>query len=92
MAEPQARRAFLLRIRIRLRIRLGEHLLALDRNCYQLLAKDRKAAPGRINQLSPEAVYQVLTEQHPKEEARRYLYKVNQAEKGFKRTFSGRAG
>ncbi|BBT82015.1 murein transglycosylase [Aeromonas allosaccharophila] len=55
-------------------------------------SSDRKAAPGRINQLSPEAVYQVLTEQHPKEEARRYLYKVNQAEKGFKRTFSGRAG
>ena len=55
-------------------------------------SSDRKAAPGRINQLSPEAVYQVLTEQHPKEEARRYLYKVNQAEKGFKRAFASRAG
>ena len=45
-----------------------------------------------INRLSPEAVYQVLTEQHPKAEARRYLYKVNQAEKGFKRTVAVRAG
>ncbi len=55
-------------------------------------SNDRKAAPGMINRLSPEAVYQVLTEQHPKAEARRYLYKVNQAEKGFKRTVASRAG
>ena len=53
---------------------------------------NRKAAPDMINRLSPEAVYQVLTEQHPKAEARRYLYKVNQAEKGFKRTVAVRAG
>jgi len=51
-------------------------------------SSDRKAAPGKINQLSPEVVYQILTEQHPKAEARRYLYKVNQAEKGFKRTLA----
>jgi hypothetical protein len=54
-------------------------------------SSDRKAAPSMINQLSPEAVYQVLTEQHPKAEARRYLYKVNQAEKGFKRKFASRS-
>ena len=55
-------------------------------------SSNRKAAPDMINRLSPEAVYQVLTEQHPKAEARRYLYKVNQAEKGFKRTVACRAG
>ncbi|MGL5949323.1 MAG: membrane-bound lytic murein transglycosylase MltC [Aeromonas sp.] len=44
---------------------------------------DRKAAPSLINRLSPQKVYQVLTERHPKAEARRYLYKVNLAEQGF---------
>ncbi|MGL5289075.1 MAG: membrane-bound lytic murein transglycosylase MltC, partial [Aeromonas sp.] len=54
-------------------------------------SQDRKAAPGMINRLSPEDVYQVLTEQHPKAEARHYLYKVDQAEKGFKRAYTRHA-
>lgn len=49
-------------------------------------ASDRNAAPSIINQLSPQQVYQVLTEQHPSAESRRYLYKVSQAERSFKMT------
>jgi membrane-bound lytic murein transglycosylase C len=41
-------------------------------------------APGVINQMSPQEVYQVLTQQHPLAESRRYLYKVSQAERTFR--------
>ncbi len=37
----------------------------------------------KINQLSPSQVYQQLTKKHPKQESRRYLYKVNEAQKEF---------
>ncbi|MBZ6072495.1 membrane-bound lytic murein transglycosylase MltC [Aeromonas schubertii] len=53
-------------------------------NVLRTFADDRNAAPGVINRLSPQEVYQILTEQHPLAESRRYLYKVHQAERSFK--------
>lgn len=53
-------------------------------NVLRTFADDRTMAPGVINQMSPQEVYQVLTQQHPLAESRRYLYKVNQAERTFR--------
>lgn len=44
---------------------------------------DRKQAMRELNALSPTQVYNALTTQHPKAEARRYLQKVLYFQKGF---------
>jgi len=52
-------------------------------NVLKTFSTDRSQAMVKINQLSPAEVYQQLTKNHPKEESRRYLYKVNEAQKEF---------
>ncbi|NLS13062.1 membrane-bound lytic murein transglycosylase MltC [Vibrio sp. SM6] len=44
---------------------------------------DRKRAMNELNSLSAKQVYDALTTQHPKDEARRYLQKVLYFQKGF---------
>ena len=44
---------------------------------------DRSVAMEKLNQQTPEQVYQTLTHEHPKEEARHYLEKVTNFEKEF---------
>ena len=52
-------------------------------NVLKIFSSDRNQAVVNINQLPPEQVYQQLTKNHPKEESRHYLYKVNEAQKEF---------
>ena len=52
-------------------------------NVMKTFSSDRSKAIGKINQLSSSEVYKRLTETHPSQESRRYLYKVNQAQKEF---------
>ncbi|RJG40121.1 membrane-bound lytic murein transglycosylase MltC [Motilimonas pumila] len=52
-------------------------------NVFKTFHRDRKQAPNVINQQSSGQVYQSLTKQHPSQESRRYLYKVNKAQKAF---------
>lgn len=52
-------------------------------NVLKTFSPDRNQAMVKINQLPPNKVYQQLTKKHPKEESRRYLYKVNEAQKEF---------
>ncbi len=51
-------------------------------------SKDRKQAMKNLNKLSPKQAYWALTNQHPKEEARRYLEKVLHFKKEYQQ-FSG---
>ncbi|MEF1306514.1 lytic murein transglycosylase, partial [Vibrio owensii] len=44
---------------------------------------DRKRAMNELNSLNPTQVYDALTTQHPKGEARRYLQKVLYFQKDF---------
>ena len=52
-------------------------------NVMRTFSADRKKAISKINQLSSKEVYRQLTEKHPSQESRRYLYKVNEAQKEF---------
>lgn len=47
--------------------------------------KDRWAAIDRINELSPDAVYRILTTAHPSSQARNYLLKVTKALEKYRR-------
>lgn len=53
-------------------------------NVLKTFSNNRKYATDKINQLSSAQVYTKLTKQHPREESRRYLYKVNKAEKKYR--------
>ena len=55
-------------------------------NVLGTFSNDREQAVVKINQLPPNEVYRKLTNQHPKEESRRYLVKVTEAQKEFWRT------
>lgn len=46
---------------------------------------DRYAAIDRINELSPDAVYRILTTAHPSSQARNYLKKVSKAQEKYRR-------
>lgn len=52
-------------------------------NVFKTFSRNRKWAISKINKLSSSQVYQQLTKHHPRSESRRYLYKVNKAEKAF---------
>ncbi len=52
-------------------------------NVLKTFSSDREQAVVKINQLPSNEVYQKLTNQHPKEESRRYLVKVTEAQKEF---------
>ncbi len=52
-------------------------------NVFKTFSSDRNRAVEKINQLSSSQVYQQLTNKHPSQESRRYLYKVNEAQKEF---------
>ncbi|ACX89147.1 Lytic transglycosylase catalytic [Pectobacterium parmentieri WPP163] len=51
----------------------------------RVFSSDRDRAVGIINNMSPGDVYQTLTTKHPSGESRRYLYKVNTAQKNYRR-------
>ncbi|PKH25021.1 membrane-bound lytic murein transglycosylase MltC [Enterobacterales bacterium CwR94] len=51
----------------------------------RVFSSDKSRAFGAINDLSPSEVYQTLTTKHPSAESRRYLYKVNTAQKSYHR-------
>ena len=46
---------------------------------------DKIQAANIINTMTPGDVYQTLTTRHPSAESRRYLYKVNTAQKSYRR-------
>ncbi|NTS75548.1 membrane-bound lytic murein transglycosylase MltC [Catenovulum sp. SM1970] len=52
-------------------------------NVLKTFSNDRKVAIERINTLAANEVYDKLTQQHPRVESRRYLYKVRKAEKKY---------
>jgi membrane-bound lytic murein transglycosylase C len=52
-------------------------------NVFKTFNSQRDKAPSVINSLSPNQVYDQLTNKHPKSESRRYLYKVIKAEKKY---------
>ncbi len=51
----------------------------------RVFSADKNRALTVINAMSPSDVYQQLTQQHPSAESRRYLYKVNSAQKSYHR-------
>ncbi|CCJ89846.1 Membrane-bound lytic murein transglycosylase C precursor [Cronobacter turicensis 564] len=51
----------------------------------RVFSSDKDRAVNIINQLSPGDVYETLTSRHPSAESRRYLYKVNTAQKMYRR-------
>ncbi|AKJ41173.1 membrane-bound lytic murein transglycosylase MltC [Pragia fontium] len=51
----------------------------------KVFSSDRNKAPDVINRMSPGDVYQTLTTKHPSAESRNYLYKVNTAQKNYRR-------
>ncbi|NKB36164.1 MAG: membrane-bound lytic murein transglycosylase MltC [Gammaproteobacteria bacterium] len=52
-------------------------------NVMKTFSSDRRKAIDKINSLSASQVYDQLTKKHPSSESRRYLYKVNEAQKEF---------
>lgn len=54
-------------------------------NVLRLFSNDRNRAVSIINSMEPSAVFQKLISQHPAKEARRYLIKVNDAQKNYRR-------
>lgn len=52
-------------------------------NVLKTFSSNRDQAVVKINQLPPNEVYQQLTKNHPKQESRRYLVKVTEAQKEF---------
>ena len=51
----------------------------------RVFSNDKVQAANIINSMAPGDVYQTLTTRHPSAESRRYLYKVNSAQKGYRR-------
>lgn len=51
----------------------------------RVFSNDKVQAANIINSMSPGDVYQTLTTRHPSAESRRYLYKVNTAQKSYRR-------
>ena len=51
----------------------------------RVFSNDKVQAANIINSMTPGDVYQTLTSRHPSAESRRYLYKVNTAQKGYRR-------
>ncbi|MBW7982977.1 membrane-bound lytic murein transglycosylase MltC [Enterobacillus tribolii] len=51
----------------------------------RVFSSDRAQAVNIMNQMSPGDIYQALTTRHPSAESRRYLHKVNTAQKGYRR-------
>ncbi|MGQ0286584.1 membrane-bound lytic murein transglycosylase MltC [Pasteurellaceae bacterium 22721_9_1] len=47
--------------------------------------RDKDEAIYRINRMSPEQVYRILTTAHPSSQARNYLLKVDKAQKSYRR-------
>lgn len=45
---------------------------------------DKAVAINKINNLYPEQVYRILTTKHPSDQAKHYLYKVDQAQKSYR--------
>lgn len=50
----------------------------------RVFSNDKVQAANIINTMSPGDVYETLTTRHPSAESRRYLYKVNTAQKGYR--------
>ena len=51
----------------------------------RVFSNDKIQAANIINSMTPGDVYQTLTTRHPSAESRRYLYKVNSAQKSYRR-------
>ena len=51
----------------------------------RVFSNDKIQAANIINTMTPGDVYQTLTTRHPSAESRRYLYKVNTAQKSYRR-------
>lgn len=51
----------------------------------RVFSSDKDQAFSVINSMAPGDVYQTLTTRHPAAESRRYLYKVNTAQKSYRR-------
>ena len=51
----------------------------------RVFSSDKIQAANIINQMTPGDVYATLTTRHPSAESRRYLYKVNMAQKTYRR-------
>ena len=51
----------------------------------RVFSNDKGQAANIINSMAPGDVYQTLTTRHPSAESRRYLYKVNTAQKSYRR-------
>lgn len=51
----------------------------------RVFSNDKDRAFSMINSMGPGDVYQTLTTRHPATESRRYLYKVNTAQKSYRR-------
>jgi membrane-bound lytic murein transglycosylase C len=51
----------------------------------RVFSSDRTRAVDIINGMQPGDVYQTLTTKHPAGESRRYLVKVNNAQKSYRR-------
>ena len=51
----------------------------------RVFSSDKVQAANIINSMTPGDVYQTLTTRHPSSESRRYLYKVNSAQKTYRR-------
>lgn len=52
-------------------------------NLLKTFNNDKILALKKINSISPKKVYQILLHEHPSEETRRYLYKVNNMQKKY---------
>ncbi len=50
----------------------------------RVFSNDKIQAANMINRMSP-GMYQILTTRHPSAESRRYLYKVNSAQRSYRR-------
>ncbi|OTA18047.1 putative transglycosylase signal peptide protein [Xenorhabdus vietnamensis] len=51
----------------------------------RVFSSDRKKAAQIINSMEPGNIYETLTNKHPSAESRRYLMKVNNAQKSYRR-------
>ena len=51
----------------------------------RVYSSDKVQAANMITSMAPGDVYQTLTTRHPSAESRRYLYKVNTAQKSYRR-------
>lgn len=52
-------------------------------NLLKTFNNDKILALKKINSISPKKMYQILLHEHPSEETRRYLYKVNNMQKKY---------